>query len=57
MAAVDHDSWNSLNWIVVFFAKWAFIFVQKFVDELIDFFAEEVGRIFSLFEEKSGWVL
>jgi len=57
MAAVDHYPWDSIIGVIFFFAEWAFIFVKKFADELIDFFTKKIRRVFGLLEEKSCGVL
>jgi hypothetical protein len=57
MAAVDHDSGNVSDGIVVVLAEGAFVLVEQFADELVYLFSIKIGWVFGLFEEESGRVL
>ena len=50
---MDHYSRNAIGGVVALLAEGAIVLVQQFVDELIDFFAEGIGRVFGLLEEES----
>jgi len=54
---VNHDARDPITGVILFFAERAIVFVKKFVDEFIDFFAIEIRRILGLLEEKCGRVL
>lgn len=57
MSAVDHNTRNVINGIICFLTQRAIVFVKKFIDKLIDLFAIEVRRVFSLLEKEGRWVL
>ena len=57
MTAVNHDSGNEISCVILFFAEGAIVFVEEFVDELIDFVSEKVWRVLSLLEKEGGRVL
>jgi len=57
MSTVNHDARDPITGVILFFAERAIVFVKKFVDEFIDFFAIEIRRILGLLEEKCGRVL
>jgi len=40
MPAVNHDSWDFVIRVVIFFAERAFVFIEEFTNELINLFAE-----------------
>ena len=40
MTTVNHDSWNIVMRVIIFFAERTFVFIEELGDELIDFFAK-----------------
>lgn len=57
MTTVNHDAGNTVSGVIMIFAERTVVLVEELVDELVDFLAVEVWRVFCLFEEEGGRVL
>ena len=56
MTAVNHDAWNTISGLIVFFAERTVVLIKKFSHELVNLFAIEVRWVLGLLEEECGRV-
>ena len=56
VAAVDHDARNTVGCVITFFAERTVVLVEELVDELVDFLAIEIWRVFGLLEKEGSWI-